>query len=126
VYLGLIRNYDALAIGEIMMVDRCCPARDGTGRNPPSNGASRPGCSSAWVLALLAVGLVGNGFMTFETDFWGVVLAAARPRFPPIMLWSVAVHRAGIEAGLDPADIPECERLVQPDAQSRRGDRLGR
>jgi len=69
VYLGLIRNYDALTIGEIMMVTGAAQLV----MAPVATALERRVAPRLLVTvgyALLAAGLVGNGFMTFETDFW--------------------------------------------------------
>jgi MFS transporter, DHA2 family, multidrug resistance protein len=71
VYLGVIRNYDALAIGEIMMVTgtaqlMMAPVATFLGNRVDARLLITVG------YALLAIGLIGNGFMTFETDFWGL------------------------------------------------------
>jgi MFS transporter, DHA2 family, multidrug resistance protein len=71
VFLGLIREYDPLAIGAIMMV---------TGASqlvmaPIATLLERRIDARLLVFAgygLLAIGFLGNGFMTFETDFWGL------------------------------------------------------
>jgi DHA2 family multidrug resistance protein len=71
VYLGLVRDYEALAIGEIMMVTGAAqlvmaPVATSLERRVDARLLVAAG------YALLAIGLVGNGFMTFETDFWGL------------------------------------------------------
>jgi MFS transporter, DHA2 family, multidrug resistance protein len=71
VFLGLIRNYDALAIGGIMMVTGAAqlimaPIATALERRADVRMLTTAG------YALLAVGFIGNGFMTFETDFWGL------------------------------------------------------
>ena len=71
VYLGLVRDYGALAIGEIMMVTGAAqlimaPVATFLERRVDVRLLIATG------YALLAVGLIGNGFMTFETDFWGL------------------------------------------------------
>jgi DHA2 family multidrug resistance protein len=71
VYLGLVRSYEALAIGEIMMVTGAAQLL----MAPVATILERrvePRLLIAAGYALLAAGLVGNGFMTFETDFWGL------------------------------------------------------
>jgi DHA2 family multidrug resistance protein len=71
VFLGLIRNYDALAIGGIMMVTGAAqlvmaPIATALERRADTRLLTTAG------YALLAIGFLGNGFMTFETDFWGL------------------------------------------------------
>jgi DHA2 family multidrug resistance protein len=70
VYLGLVRDHGALAIGEIMMVTGAAqlvmaPVATFLERRVDTRLLIAAG------YALLAVGLIGNSFMTFETDFWG-------------------------------------------------------
>ncbi len=122
VYLGLIRNYDALAIGEIMMVTGAAQLV----MAPVATILERrvePRLLIAAGYALLAVGLVGNGFMTFETDFWGLFWQQLL-RGAAIMLCLLPSTALAL-SGFDPLRCPKCEWLIQPDAQSRRGDRLG-
>jgi DHA2 family multidrug resistance protein len=71
VYLGLVRDYGALAIGEIMMVTGAAqlimaPVATLLERRVDVRLLIAAG------YALLGIGLIGNGFMTFETDFWGL------------------------------------------------------
>jgi len=71
VYLGLVRDYGPLAIGEIMMVTGAAqilmaPAATFLERRVDVRLLLAAG------YALFAVGLIGNSFMTFETDFWGL------------------------------------------------------
>ena len=71
VFLGLIRSYDALTIGEIMMVTGfaqlvMAPIATALERRADTRLLTTAG------YALLAIGFIGNGFMTFETDFWGL------------------------------------------------------
>jgi MFS transporter, DHA2 family, multidrug resistance protein len=71
VFLGLIRNYDALAIGEIMMVTGAAQLV----MAPIATALERRADTRLLTVAgygLLAIGFIGNGFMTFETDFWGL------------------------------------------------------
>ena len=71
VYLGLVRDYGPLAIGQIMMVTGAAqvlmaPVATFLERRVDVRLLLAAG------YALFAVGLIGNGFMTFETDFWGL------------------------------------------------------
>ncbi|MGA8379974.1 MAG: DHA2 family efflux MFS transporter permease subunit [Stellaceae bacterium] len=71
VFLGLVRNYDALPIGEIMMVTGAAQLV----MAPVATMLERrldPRLLIAAGYALLALGWLGNGFMTYETDFWGL------------------------------------------------------
>ena len=70
-FLGLVRHYDALAIGEIMMVTGAAqlvmaPIATALARRADTRLVTAAG------YALLAIGFIGNGFMTFQTDFWGL------------------------------------------------------
>src|SRR5260221_10492789 len=70
-FLGLVRGNDSLDIGMIMMVTGAAqlvmaPIATLLERRVDARLLIAAG------YALLAVGLVGNGFMTFETDFWGL------------------------------------------------------
>ena len=74
-YLGLVRDYGALAIGEIMMVTGAAQLT----MAPVATILERR-VDVRWLMAagyaLLAIGFVGNGFMTLRDRFLGVVLAA--------------------------------------------------
>jgi DHA2 family multidrug resistance protein len=108
VYLGLVRNYDALAIGEIMMVT-------GTAQlvmAPVATVLERRVAPRLLVVAgfsLLAVGLIGNGFMTFETDFWGLFWQQL-VRGSAIMLCLLPSTALAL-SGLDPVRIPNASGL---------------
>jgi DHA2 family multidrug resistance protein len=71
VFLGLVRNYDAFTIGGIMMVTGAAqlvmaPIATALERRADTRLLTTVG------YALLAIGFIGNGFMTFQTDFWGL------------------------------------------------------
>jgi DHA2 family multidrug resistance protein len=71
VFLGLVRNYDAFTIGAIMMVTGAAqlvmaPIATALERRADTRMLTAAG------YALLAISFIGNGFMTFETDFWGL------------------------------------------------------
>jgi MFS transporter, DHA2 family, multidrug resistance protein len=71
VFLGVVQNYDALPIGEIMMVTGVAqlvmaPVATMLERRTDARRLIAAG------YALLALGWLGNGFMTFATDFWGL------------------------------------------------------
>jgi MFS transporter, DHA2 family, multidrug resistance protein len=71
VFLGAVRGYDALAIGQIMMVTgaaQLAAAPVATMLEPRSDAR----LLAAAGYALLGVGWFGNGFMTPATDFWGL------------------------------------------------------
>ncbi len=108
VYLGLIRNYDALAIGKIMMVTGAAQLM----MAPVATILERRVAPRLLVAAgygLLAVGLVGNGFMTFETDFWGLFWQQI-VRGSAIMLCLLPSTALAL-SGLDPVDIPNASGL---------------
>jgi MFS transporter, DHA2 family, multidrug resistance protein len=70
-FLGLVRDYDALPIGEIMMVTGLAQLT----MAPVATVLERrvdPRLLIGIGYGLLALGLAGNGFMTFRTDFWGL------------------------------------------------------
>ena len=71
-FLGLVRGYDALPIGKIMMVTGAAqlviaPVATMLERRADARLLIAAG------YALLALGWLGNGFMTFATDFWGLL-----------------------------------------------------
>jgi MFS transporter, DHA2 family, multidrug resistance protein len=108
VYLGLIRNYEALAIGEIMMVTGAAqlvmaPVATFLERRVDARSLIAAG------YALLAVGLVGNGFMTFETDFWGLFWQQL-VRGAAVMLCLLPSTALAL-SGFDPARIPNASGL---------------
>ncbi len=108
VFLGLIRNYDALAIGEIMMVTGAAqlvmaPVATALARRVP------PRLLIAAGYALLAVGLMGNGFMTFETDFWGLFWQQL-VRGSAIMLCLLPSTALALSR-LNPAEVPNASGL---------------
>src|SRR6266478_755171 len=59
--------------------------------------------------ALLAVGLVGNGFMTFETDFWGLFWQQLL-RGAAIMLCLLPSTALAL-SGFDPLHVPNASGL---------------
>ena len=70
-FLGVVRDYDALPIGKIMMVTGAAqlvmaPIATMLERRTDARLLIAAG------YALLALGWLGNGFMTFATDFWGL------------------------------------------------------
>jgi MFS transporter, DHA2 family, multidrug resistance protein len=70
-FLGLVRDYDALPIGAIMMVTGFAQLA----MAPVATALERRVDLRLLIgigYALLALGLAGNGFMTFRTDFWGL------------------------------------------------------
>jgi DHA2 family multidrug resistance protein len=108
VYLGLVRNYDALAIGEIMMVTGAAQLV----MAPVATYLERrvgPRLLIAAGYALLAFGLIGNGFMTFATDFWGLFWQQLA-RGGAIMLCLLPSTALAL-SGFDPADVPNASGL---------------
>ena len=108
VYLGLIRNYDALAIGEIMMVTGAAqlvmaPMATALERRADTRLLSAAG------YALLAVGFIGNGFMTFETDFWGLFWQQIM-RGAAVMLCLLPTTSLAL-GGFDPFLVPNASGL---------------
>ena len=72
VFLGLVRGYDALPIGKIMMVTGAAQLAIA----PVATMLERRADARLLIAAgyaLLALGWLGNGFMTFATDFWGLL-----------------------------------------------------
>jgi len=110
VYLGVVRDYGALAIGEIMMVTGAAQLV----MAPVATALERRVAPRLLVTAgyaLLAVGLVGNGFMTFETDFWGLFWQQL-VRGSAIMLCLLPSTVMAL-SGLDPAAIPNASGLFK-------------
>jgi DHA2 family multidrug resistance protein len=108
VYLGLVRDYDALAIGEIMMVTGAAQLV----MAPIATVLERRiDCRLLIAIgyALLAVGLVGNGFMTFETDFWGLFWQQV-VRGSAIMLCLLPSTVVAL-SGFDPVHVPNASGL---------------
>jgi MFS transporter, DHA2 family, multidrug resistance protein len=108
VYLGLVRNYEALAIGEIMMVTGAAQLL----MAPVATILERRVRIRLLIVAgyaLLAVGLVGNGFMTFETDFWGLFWQQL-VRGAAIMLCLLPTTALAL-SGFEAADVPNASGL---------------
>jgi DHA2 family multidrug resistance protein len=108
VFLGLVRGYDALPTGEIMMVT-------GTAQlamAPVATMLERrldPRLLIGAGYGLLALGLLGNGFTTFETDFWGLFWQQLA-RGAAIMLCLLPSTALAL-GGFDPADVPNASGL---------------
>jgi MFS transporter, DHA2 family, multidrug resistance protein len=108
VYLGLVRDYGALAIGEIMMVTGAAqlvmaPVATFLERRVDARLLIAAG------YALLAVGLVGNGFMTFETDFWGLFWQQL-VRGAAVMLCLLPSTAMAL-SGFEPVHVPNASGL---------------
>ena len=106
VFLGLVRNYDALPIGEIMMVTGAAQLA-----MAPLATAARADTRlvTAAGYALLAVGFIGNGFMTFETDFWGLFWQQVM-RGAAVMLCLLPTTSLAL-GGFDPFLVPNASGL---------------
>ena len=108
VYLGLVREYDALAIGEIMMVTGAAQLV-----MAPVATLLEQRFDARLLIALgytlLAAGLVGNGFMTFETDFWGLFWQQL-VRGAALMLCLLPSTDLALN-GFDPVDVPNASGL---------------
>jgi MFS transporter, DHA2 family, multidrug resistance protein len=103
VYLGLVRDYGALGIGEIMMVTGAAQLA----MAPVATFLERRVNARLLIAlgyALFAVGLVGNGFMTFETDFWGLFWQQL-VRGAAVMLCLLPSTAMAL-SGFDPVHIP--------------------
>jgi DHA2 family multidrug resistance protein len=108
VFLGLIRNYDALAIGGIMMVTGAAqlimaPIATALERRADTRLLTTAG------YGLLAIGFIGNGFMTFETDFWGLFWQQI-VRGAAVMLCLLPTTSLAL-GGFDPFLVPNASGL---------------
>jgi DHA2 family multidrug resistance protein len=108
VFLGLVRNYDALPTGEIMMVTGAAQLL----MAPVATLLERrldPRLLIGAGYGLLAAGLLGNGFMTFATDFWGLFWQQLA-RGAAIMLCLLPSTALAL-GGFEPADVPNASGL---------------
>jgi DHA2 family multidrug resistance protein len=108
VYLGLIRSYDALGIGEIMMVTGAAQLV----MAPIATALERRADARLLIAAgytLLAIGFFGNGFMTFETDFWGLSWQQIA-RGAAVMLCLLPTTSLAL-SGFDPIRVPNASGL---------------
>jgi MFS transporter, DHA2 family, multidrug resistance protein len=108
VFLGLVRNYDALTIGGIMMVTGAAqlmiaPIASTLERRTDTRLLTAAG------YALLAIGFIGNGFMTFETDFWGLFWQQM-VRGAAVMLCLLPTTSLAL-GGFDPLLVPNASGL---------------
>jgi MFS transporter, DHA2 family, multidrug resistance protein len=108
VFLGLIRNYDALEIGGIMMVTGAAqlimaPIATALERRADTRLLTTAG------YGLLAIGFIGNGFMTFETDFWGLFWQQIM-RGAAVMLCLLPTTSLAL-GGFDPFLVPNASGL---------------
>jgi MFS transporter, DHA2 family, multidrug resistance protein len=108
VFLGLIRDYDALAIGEIMMVTGAAQLT----MAPIATILERHVDTRLLIFAgyaLLTIGFVGNGSMTFETDFWGLFWQQI-VRGAAVMLCLLPTTSAAL-GGFAPSLVPNASGL---------------
>ena len=108
VFLGLVRNYDAFTIGGIMMVTGAAqlvmaPIATALERRVDTRTLTTAG------YALLAIGFIGNGFMTFETDFWGLFWQQIM-RGAAVMLCLLPTTSLAL-SGFDPFLVPNASGL---------------
>jgi len=108
VFLGLVRNYDALTIGGIMIVTGAAqlmiaPVATALERRADTRLLTTAG------YGLLAIGFVGNSFMTFETDFWGLFWQQI-VRGAAVMLCLLPTTSLAL-GGFDPLLVPNASGL---------------
>jgi MFS transporter, DHA2 family, multidrug resistance protein len=108
VFLGVIRYYEAFDIGLVMMVT------GGTQLLIAPIAALLERRMDARLLlgigfALFALGLLANGFMTYETDFWGLFWQQV-VRGAAMMLCLLPATALALD-GLDPARVPNASGL---------------
>jgi DHA2 family multidrug resistance protein len=108
VFLGVVRYYEALEIGLLMMV---------TGASQLLIAPIAVVLEQRWDARLLtvlgfglfAIGLIGNGFMTYETDFWGLFWQQIA-RGTSIMLCLLATTSLAL-GEVDPSRIPNASGI---------------
>jgi DHA2 family multidrug resistance protein len=108
VFLGVIREREAFDIGLIMMV---------TGGTQLLSAPIAALCERRYDsrllmtigFALFALGLFGNGFMTYETDFWGLFWQQIA-RGAAMMLCLLPMTALALN-GFDPKDVPNASGL---------------
>ncbi|MBV8119956.1 MAG: DHA2 family efflux MFS transporter permease subunit [Alphaproteobacteria bacterium] len=108
VFLGLVRDYDALPVGEIMMVTGAAQLA----MAPVATMLERRSDARVLVAAgygLLAMGWLGNGFMTPATDFWGL-FGQQVMRGAAVMLCLLPSTALAL-GGFDPARVPNASGL---------------
>jgi MFS transporter, DHA2 family, multidrug resistance protein len=108
VFLGLVREYDALPIGKIMMVTgaaQLAVAPIATLLERRLDARLLIGAG----YALLALGWLGNGFMTHQTDFWGLFWQQIA-RGTAVMLCLLPTTTLAL-GGFDPARVPNASGL---------------
>jgi len=108
VFLGVVRYYEAIEIGLVMMV---------TGASQllvaPIAAMLEPRWDARLLTAigfgLFAIGLLGNGFMSYETDFWGLFWQQIA-RGTSIVLCLLATTSLALSA-LDSSRIPNASGI---------------
>jgi DHA2 family multidrug resistance protein len=108
VFLGVVRYYEAFDIGLIMIVTGAAQlvmAPITTFLEPRVDGR----LLTLVGYALLAIGLVGNGFMTYATDFWGLFWQQIA-RGAAVMLCLMPSTALALNA-LPPARVPNASGL---------------
>jgi DHA2 family multidrug resistance protein len=108
VFLGLVRDYDALPIGEIMMVTGAAQLAVA----PIATLLERRTDARLLIAAgygLLAIGWVGNGFMTYQTDFWGLFWQQTA-RGTAVMLCLLPTTALAL-GSFEPADVANASGL---------------
>jgi len=108
VFLGLVREYDALPIGKIMMVTGAAQLAVA----PMATVLERRLDARLLIgagYALLALGWLGNGFMTYETDFWGLFWQQIS-RGAAVMLCLLPTTALAL-GGFDPARVANASGL---------------
>jgi MFS transporter, DHA2 family, multidrug resistance protein len=108
VFLGLVRDYGALDVGEIMIVTGAAQlaiAPVATVLERKTDGR----LLIAAGYALLALGWIGNGFMTSSTDFWGL-FGQQILRGAAVMLCLLPSTALAL-GGFDPIRVPNASGL---------------
>jgi MFS transporter, DHA2 family, multidrug resistance protein len=108
VFLGLVRGYDALPIGEVMMVTGAAQLL----MAPLATRLERRADARLLIAAgygLLALGWLGNGFLSFGTDFWGLFWQQLA-RGAAVMLCLLPSTALAL-GGLDAARVPNASGL---------------
>jgi MFS transporter, DHA2 family, multidrug resistance protein len=108
VFLGVVRGYDALPIGKIMMVTGAAqlvmaPLATRLERRTDARLLIAAG------YALLAIGWLGNGMMTYATDFWGLFWQQLA-RGAAVMLCLLPTTTLAL-GGFDAARVPNASGL---------------
>jgi MFS transporter, DHA2 family, multidrug resistance protein len=108
IYLGLVRDYEAFDIGLIMMVTGAAQLAVAPLAAVLERRVGAAPLSLAGFL-LLAAGLLGNGFMTPATDFWGLFWQQVA-RGSAVMLCLLPSTALALEC-FPPAGVPNASGL---------------